>query len=189
MVNLVEDLGVVHVDAFEVGAEDVAYQAHGPALLLVDEFGGLGMLNLGNSVVPAFHQHLHLGIEFGCALVFGRRADDDAEVGGLDALHEATQAHFLGRVFDLLRHRNLVVERNQDHEASCEGDFGSQPGSLGRDGLFGNLHNELLPLCEHVGDRAVLVDVGLEFHLRQARGLFPGVLAHRLDVVAIGAEL
>ena len=113
---------VVHVYALERGVEQVAQQAYGTAGFLVDERGELGgFLDFHHGVFPVFDQYFKFSVEFGHALAFGHRADDDAEVLGLDAHEQLLQAcPFFARL-NFLRYGNLVVERDEYQVSSGKG--------------------------------------------------------------------
>ena len=92
-------------------------------------------------------------------------------------------------VFDFLGYRDAVIEWCEHQETSGEGDFGGQAGSLGGDGLLGNLNQNFLTLGEHVRYGAVLVGFGLVLHLADADGPLVGIGSYRLDVLRKRVEL
>jgi len=189
VVDLFKHFGVVHLNALEVRIQDVTDFTDGTAFFLIDEAGWSSMLYFGNGVVPGFEQRAQLSVELGCFFVFGRCAHDDAKVLGLHALDESAQAHLFGVVLDFLGYRDAVIKRGEHQETSGEGDFSGQAGTLGGDGLLGNLDQQLLTLGQHVTHGAVLVGLGLVLHLADADGPFVGIGSYRLDVLRKGVEL
>ena len=189
VVNLLEGVGTVDMDALHVSVEDVANLGHCSALFLIEQSRRGAILHLGECIFPAFNQNFEFCVEFGGALTFGRGAHDYAKVLGLDALYEFPEPHSLGGVGDFLRHRNLVAQRCEHQESSCESDFGGQSRPFGRNGLFGNLDQQFLALGQHVIDRAVLVGVGLVLDLADACRTLVCICAHRLDVLRECVEL
>ena len=128
------------MNAFEVGAEDVAYQTNSAALFFIDEAWSIAVVYLGHALFPALHQHLQLTIQFSSALVLGRCAHYHTKVARLNALNKSAQACLFGTILNLLRYQNLIVEWYQHQETACKCYLGGKAWTLGRYGLLRYLY-------------------------------------------------
>ena len=111
VLDLIEDLGVVDVNAVIGGIEKVTEQGHRSAFLLKAEFWTLcRLLYFRDGVFPTFQKHFQLTVEFCCALSFCHRADNDAEILRLDTLNQLLQSAAFLSALDLRRDGYTVVE-------------------------------------------------------------------------------
>ena len=151
----------------------------------MEEHGGLvGFLYLEDDIVPLLDKGLELGIELGNALALGYGAHDDAEVLGLDALDELLESGTLFGRLDLRGYAHLVREGYEHEETTCKGELGGEAGTLGRDGLLGHLHHNLLTLLQDVGDAALLGQLGLA-HRLGVGGEFPLVADYLFRILVV----
>ena len=86
--NLVVDTGVVHIDVFERWTEDVANDTHGAAFLFVDECRCIELLCFSEAVLPTFHQSLEFVVQLCHFFAFGRGANDNTKILGLNAFDD-----------------------------------------------------------------------------------------------------
>ena len=94
-------------------------------------------------------------IEFSDPFPFGGCPYDDAEIFRFDALNQLPQTRALFIRFDFCGNRYFVGKGYQDDVSSCERQFGGQPRAFGRNRLFGDLDQHLLPYFERIADASL----------------------------------
>ena len=192
LAHLLGQLVVVHVDGAEVLVQHIAQHGAGPVDLAQHPLGGTGIAQVAVAGVPTSEQGLQVGVQLGHLLVLGVGADDEAEVGGLDAPHQPLQAVALLLVLDPAADADLVGEGHQHHVPARQRHFRGEARALGADGLLGDLHQHVLAGAHHVGDLAALVDVGLQRPVLQQRVLHRAVhraLGVLVAVAVLGTEV
>ena len=127
-----------------------------------------------HGLAPAVDLRTDVLLDVLVAGLHGGRADDDAEVLGQHGGGDALEALLLLARTDFLRQEYLRRERHQHHVAACQRDVGRQTRALGRNGLLGHLHHDLLPHLEVVADLARLLDRSLHLHAFDAQAPFAG---------------
>ena len=149
-----------------IGAVHLAHQLGGSRVFLDRRAGLAPAVDLGLNVV---FDILVLGLH-------GRSADDDAEILGQHGGGDPLQAFLLVHRTDLLRQEDLRREGHQHDVASGQRNIGRQTGTLGRDGLLGDLHHDVLADLQVVADLARLLHGRFELHALDAQAPFAGLL-------------
>ena len=129
-----------------------------------------------HGLAPAVDLRLDVVLDVLVPGLHGGRADDDAEILRKHRRRDALEALLLLRRTDLLRKEDLRREGDQHHVAAGERNVGRQARSLGRNGLLGHLHHDLLPHLEVVADLALLLHRRLELHALDAQAPLAGLL-------------
>ena len=146
---LAENGGIVYIDAFKSGVEEIAKESDGSACLFIDE-GGLfrcgGLNGALHGGLPTLIEDLYFLFKVSRLATFRHSANDDADILGFESLDYLLETGTLCTAGDFGTDMNLVVERHKDEEASGETEFASQSRPFRRYGLLDYLHKHLL-LC------------------------------------------
>ena len=149
-----------------IGAVHLAHQLRGRRTLL----------DRGAGLAPAVDLRLDVVLDVLVLGLHGRRADDDPEILGEHRSRDALQAFLLVRRADLLRKEHLGRKGHQYDVAAGQRNVGGQAGPLGRNGLLGDLHHDVLPDLKIVADLARLFDGRFELHALDAHSPLAGLL-------------
>jgi hypothetical protein len=98
----------------------------------------------------------------------GRGADDRAAAAQVQALHLGAQPRALG-VVEPARHADALARRRVDHVAPGDGQLHREPRALGLERVLDDLHDDLLPRAEQVGDARPGLLAATALHLLDAR--------------------
>ncbi|CUQ64818.1 Uncharacterised protein [Segatella copri] len=70
----------------------------------------LGLLYLGDSILPSLHQDFQLSIELSDLLTLSHSADDNAAILWFDAVNELFESGAFFTAFNFRRDRNFITE-------------------------------------------------------------------------------
>ena len=144
-------LGVVDDRPLEVGGEDVAHDPHREVGLLEDERGRGRLLDALLQHLVELEQVGQLALEVGARGAVRRGADDRAAAAEVELLGLRAQARALG-VVEPARDADALAGRRVDHVATGDRELHRQPRALGLERVLDDLHDDLLPRPEQVGD-------------------------------------
>ena len=156
---------VVHMDVVERLVEQIAQHDAGLVHLADHPSEGGHLLHLDDALFPLGNQGTQVGVKVGHFLAFGDGADDDAIVGGLNALNQTAETVAFLAAADFLGYRNAVGEGDEDEITTREGDLGGDSRSFGVDRLLSDLHGNQVAHIEQIPNLAVLGQVGLKLEL------------------------
>ena len=187
--NFVIGFFVVHVYVFETRIEQVSQHGDGPSCFFEYQLWPfLLFLRFEDSIFPSLGQDVHLGVKLCHPLSFGNRSDNDTAVLRLDTIDELLEPCTFFSAFDFWGDRDFISERNQDDEASCEGQFACQTRSFCRDWFFDDLHQDLLAHGKHLLYTAIFLQVGKFLRLAERIESLP-VTAYLFQVFRVRIEL
>ena len=102
MTHFLIDRFVIDINGVEVVGQYVAKDGGGGTEFGYYLLGAGDMLQLVGEHLPLSHELAQVGIELGYILAFCYGADNDSEIGWLDALDEATQSAAFFTALDFL---------------------------------------------------------------------------------------
>ena len=188
--DLFEGLGGIDVYGLERVVEHLAKQGGDAILLLADAHGGLGGEEVFHCRVPLVAQVVEVGGKLVGVVALRVGADDDAEIAGLDALHQRLEALALLAAPDFLGNGDFVAERHQNEVASGEGYLCGDARPLGGDRLLGHLHHQLLTGGDHIADLAVFGDFVEVLHAADAAlAGSDGLADERVDSACVDTQV
>ncbi len=155
-------LGVVDDRLLEVLGEDVAHDADREVGLLEDHVGRGRLRDALLEHLVELEEVLQLALEVRALGALGRGADDRAAAAEVELLGLLAQALAL-LVLEPARDADALARRGVDHVAPGDRDLHREPRALGLERVLDDLHDDLLPRGQEVGDaRAALAAAALD---------------------------
>ncbi|OPZ68524.1 MAG: hypothetical protein BWY83_02285 [bacterium ADurb.Bin478] len=139
---------VVHHQAIHIVGEQISNGAGQHIHVLVHTRRRFAPGDVLDDLLPGFHQTVEIIQQLLFVAAFGDGADDDAEAVGFDLAADALQPALFTTVVDLARNADRMIEWNQHQKTAGQGDVGGHPSALVGDRLFGDLHQDRLPLMQ-----------------------------------------
>src|ERR1043165_2490327 len=159
--DLIEELhdALVLIDGvdphgLELGREGVAEGAQDEVGVGMDRRRRRDFLRLAPDLLPQIGEVFEVGAELLFVAPFARGAHDEAAgAGGADGLEHVLEAQPLVLALDAPRDTDVVDGGHVDEEAPRQRDVAGDARALAGDGVFRDLHDDLLPLAKEIGDR------------------------------------
>ena len=160
-------LGVVDDRALEVRGEDVADDADRQVGLLEHERGRGGLRDALLQHLVELEQVGELALEVGARRAVRRGADDRAAAAQVEALDLGAQPRALA-VVEPARDADALAGGRVDHVAAGDRQLHREPRALGLERVLDDLHDDLLPRLEQVGDPRAALLAAAALHLLDA---------------------
>jgi hypothetical protein len=160
-------LGVVDDRALEVRGEDVAHDPHREVGLLEHQRGRGRLLDPLLQHLVELEQVRQLALEVGARRAVRRGADDRAAAAEVEPLDLLAQPRALA-VVEPPRHADALAGRRVDHVAAGDRQLHGEPCALGLERVLDDLHDDLLPRLEQVGDARAALLAAAALHLLDA---------------------
>ena len=149
-------LGPLDLQRLEILVEDVSDHPDGELRLPLEEHRRpFGVLRLRLDVLPGLREPLDVGPQLLLGRALGRRADDDAVLGGDDLAQQTLEPLplFVRKFAGNPSHR---TRRDEDEMAAGEGDLRGQAGALVTDRILRHLDDDRVARFESLFDAAGL---------------------------------
>ena len=141
-------IGGIHGDAFGFAVGKVAQHAQRQRGLFVKD-GRRAHAVFGNlNIVPNAGEILDIRFQVGLAHIAPGGADDEAEILRAQPVHRFAQPLALAAFADAPRNADALRPRREHQVPPGNGDVRGDARALAADGLFGDLHHDLLPLFQ-----------------------------------------